>query len=109
MAGLLILHHKKPHAYTEQEIRLLSTIGILVGSEIEIERLEDCNSDLLYQLETRKLVERGKGILQRSLGLSEEEAYLALQRQSRQKKRSMREIAEAIILGDEVKRGSLAS
>jgi len=41
--------------------------------------------------------------LQRDLGLSEEQAYLTLQRQSRQKRRSMKEIAEAMILGDEVK------
>jgi AmiR/NasT family two-component response regulator len=37
------------------------------------------------ELETRKLVARGKGILQRELGLNEHEAFLALQRQSQQK------------------------
>jgi AmiR/NasT family two-component response regulator len=50
-------------------------------------------------------VERAKGILQRDLRLDEEQAYLMLQRQSRQKRRPMKEIAEAIILSDEV-RGS---
>jgi uroporphyrinogen-III synthase len=48
-------------------------------------------------------VERAKGILQRDLGLSEEQAYLALQKQSRQKRKPMKEIAEAIILGEEVR------
>jgi uroporphyrinogen-III synthase len=48
-------------------------------------------------------VERAKGILQRELGLSEEQAYLALQKQSRQKRKAMREIAEAIILSEEVR------
>jgi AmiR/NasT family two-component response regulator len=52
------------------------------------------------------VVERAKGILQRELGLSEEHAYLALQRQSRQKRRPMKEIAEAIVLSDEVKGNS---
>ncbi len=66
-------------------------------------RLEEANSNLSEQLETRKVVERAKGILQRELGLSEEEAYLALQRQSRQKRKAMKEIAEAIVLSDEVK------
>jgi len=56
------------------------------GADIAISRLESQNSDLLMELETRKLVERGKGILQRELGLSEHEAFLALQRQSQQKK-----------------------
>jgi len=49
------------------------------------------------------VVERAKGILQREFKLSEEEAYLALQRQSRQKRIAMKELAEAIILSDEVK------
>jgi len=69
-------------------------------------RLEGENSHLSQQLETRKLVERAKGILQRDLGLTEEQAYLALQRQSRQKRRSMKEVAEAVVLTDEVKRSS---
>jgi uroporphyrinogen-III synthase len=47
----------------------------MAGAEIEVARLETVNSDLSQQLETRKLVERGKGILQRDLGLTEEQAY----------------------------------
>jgi uroporphyrinogen-III synthase len=66
-------------------------------------RLEEVNSNLSLQLATRKIVERAKGILQRELGLNEEQAYLALQRQSRQKRIAMKEIAEAIVLSDEVK------
>jgi AmiR/NasT family two-component response regulator len=55
-------------------------------------------------LEMRKLVERAKGILQRDLGLSEEDAYRLLQRQSRQMRKSMREVAEAVVISDELKR-----
>jgi len=76
-----------------------------VGAEIEMARLEGEVSQLAGQLETRKLVERAKGLLQRDLGLTEEEAYLALQRQSRQRRRTMKEVAEAIVLSEEVKRG----
>jgi len=56
-------------------------------------------------LETRKLVERAKGILQRELRITEEEAYLTIQRQSRQRRKSMKEVAEAIVLSEDVKRG----
>jgi uroporphyrinogen-III synthase len=66
-------------------------------------RLEDANSNLWEQLQTRKVVERAKGILQRDLGLSEEQAYLTLQRQSRQTRKAMKDIAAAIVLSDEVK------
>jgi len=104
--GAINLQHRKPHNHKRKEIRLISAIGFLVGAEIELARMEEVNSNLTDQLQTRKLVERAKGILQRELGLNEEQAYLGLQKQSRQKRKSMREIAEAIILGDEVREDS---
>ena len=73
---------------------------------VELARLETQNSDLSQQLETRKLVERAKGILQRDLGLTEEQAYLSIQRQSRQKRKTMKDIAEAIVLSEEVRNSS---
>jgi len=103
VVGVINLQHSKPHVYRPREIRLISTIGFLVGAEIEMARLEEANSTLTDQLRTRKLVERAKGILQRDMGLNEEQAYLMLQRQSRQKRKPMKEIAEAIILSDEVR------
>jgi uroporphyrinogen-III synthase len=104
--GVINLQHRQRHAYRRREIRMISTIGYLVGAEIELARLEEANSSLAEQLETRKVVERAKGILQRDLGLNEEQAYLALQRQSRQKRRPMKEIAEAIVLSDDVRGNS---
>src|SRR5271170_2063757 len=103
VVGAINLQHRNSHVYKPREIRLISAIGFLVGAEIELARMEEVNSNLTDQLQTRKVVERAKGILQRELGLNEEQAYLALQQQSRQKRKAMREIAEAIILGDEVK------
>jgi len=81
-------------------------IGFLVGAEIEMARLEVENSQLVQKLETRKLMERAKGILQRDLGLDEEQSYLTLQRQARQKRRTLKEIAEAVVLGEEIRKGS---
>jgi signal transduction protein with GAF and PtsI domain len=104
LVGVINLQHREPHIYSQPEIRLISTIGFLVGAEIEMARLEGANSELSEQLGTRKVVERAKGILQRDLQLSEEEAYLTLQRQSRHRKKTMKEVAEAIVLGDEIKR-----
>ncbi len=106
VVGVINLQHKQHHAYRRREIRMISTVGFLVGAEIEMARLEEANSSLAEQLQTRKVVERAKGILQRDLGLSEEQAYLALQRQSRQKRKPMKEIAEAIVLSDDVRGNS---
>jgi uroporphyrinogen-III synthase len=49
-------------------MRLIATAGFLVGAEIELARLEEANSNLSEKLQTRKLVERTKGILPRDLG-----------------------------------------
>jgi signal transduction protein with GAF and PtsI domain len=106
VVGVINLQHRQHHVYRPREIRIISTVGFLVGAEIEMARLEATNNTLAEQLQTRKLVERAKGILQRELGLNEEQAYLALQRQSRQKRKPMKEIAEAILLSDEVKGNS---
>jgi uroporphyrinogen-III synthase len=83
----------------------VATAGFLVGAEIELARLETENSQLSERLETRKVLDRAKGILQRDLGITEEDAYLTIQRQSRQRRRSKREIAEAILLADDLRRG----
>lgn len=109
VVGVINLQHRLPHVYKARQVQLISAVGLLVGAEIEMARLESVNSSLSEQLQTRKVVERAKGILQRDLGLSEEQAYLALQRQSRQKRRPMKEIAEAIVLSDEVKGNSMVS
>lgn len=105
LIAVINLQHRYPHEHSWAEIQLVSTIGFLVGAEIALARLETENSELSERLETRKAVERAKGVLQRDLGLSEEEAYLTIQRQSRQRRRSKREIAEAILLSDDLRRG----
>jgi signal transduction protein with GAF and PtsI domain len=104
IVGVINLQHIQPHVYRQRDIRLITTLGFLVGAEIEMARLETENFALSDQLETRKLVERAKGILQRDLGYDEERAYLALQQQSRQSRKSMKNIAEAVITTDEMKR-----
>ena len=103
LGGIINLQHSQPHVYSLREIKLLSNVGFLVGAEIGIACLENENSELRDHIETRKLVERGKGILQRDLGLTEEQAYLLLRRHSREKRKPMREIAEAIILRHDLK------
>ena len=100
--AVINLQHRHPHEHSWAEIQLIATVGFLVGAEIELARLESENSQLSERLETRKVLDRAKGILQRDLGISEEEAYLTIQRQSRQRRRSKREIAEAILLADDL-------
>jgi K+-sensing histidine kinase KdpD len=90
----------------ERTAELQKMIAELQENERQKEQLVSEKSALSGQLEARKLVERAKGILQREMKIGEEEAYRAMQRQSQQMRKSMKEIAESILLNDELKRGS---
>lgn len=108
LVGVINLQHRKPYHHTEAEVRLLSAVGYLVGAELERARLETENLQLSDRLESRKQIERAKGVLQRDFGLDEEAAYKAMQRESRQRRKSMREIAEAILLNEDLRKSRLA-
>jgi signal transduction protein with GAF and PtsI domain len=108
LVGVINVQHRQSHTHSRRQMQLISMIGFLVGAEIEMARLAGENSQLFEQLQTRKVVERAKGILQRELKLTEEKAYLTLQKQSRQRRKSMKEVAEAIILGEELRRSPAA-
>jgi len=106
LVGVINLQNRIPHEYSKHEITLISTVGFLVGAEIEMARLEKEKVELADRLEIRKIVERAKGILQNDLNISEQEAYAILQRQSQQRRKSMKEIAEAVVLSYAVRQGS---
>jgi hypothetical protein len=74
------------------------------AAEIEMARLEAERSQLSQKLEERKLIDRAKGILRRDFKLSEENAYLTLQSKSRKRGKPMREIAESILLNEDLRR-----
>lgn len=109
--GVINVHHRQPHQHTADEIALLTFVGEQMGGAVsksllaeENARLMEETQEMRRQLETRKLVERAKGILQHRHGLTEEEAYLRLRNESRRLRRPMRELAEAIILAEDLSR-----
>ena len=106
LVGVVNVQHRQPHHYTSWEVQTISMVGFLVGAEIEMARLESENNILSSQLETRKLVDRAKAVLQRDLGVTEEQAYHMIQKESRQRRKNMREIAEAILLSEELRRAA---
>jgi uroporphyrinogen-III synthase len=103
VVGALNLQNCEPYDYRDSEIEMVSMIGFLVGAEIEMAWLDEHNLQLSERLESRTLVERAKGILQRDLGIGEAEAYQKLQRQSQHLRKPMKEIAEAIVLSHAIK------
>jgi signal transduction protein with GAF and PtsI domain len=107
LVGAITLRHWRPRPYRQHELQFLSSIGYMVGAELGLARLERENADLLLELETRNLVERSEGILQLDLGIGAREADLVLQRQSMQKKHSIKDIAQALILNPELRQNVL--
>ena len=87
----------------EPRHRLEDTLEEIVGW-VRDATFVDRGAEMKRQLETRKAVERAKGILQRRQSLTEEEAYLRMRNESRRLRRPMKELAEAIILSEELSR-----
>lgn len=82
----------------ELEYNLIPAIELALTNYQEIVKLEGQIKELKDTLETRKVIERAKGILMETMGISETEAFKRIQRQSMNKRISMRAVAEAIIL-----------
>lgn len=79
---------------------LMPAIALATSRFVEFQTLNKEVSDLRDALETRKVVERAKGILMRRLNLSEEEAFHRMQRRSQNENKKMSEIAGAVIMAD---------
>ena len=76
---------------------LIPAIEIALGRFAEIKAVEAEVSDLTERLESRKAVDRAKGLLQAGLGLSEPEAFRWIQKTAMDLRKSMREVAEGVI------------
>jgi AmiR/NasT family two-component response regulator len=79
---------------------LLPAIEIAMSRYAEINALESEVDDLTERLETRKTVERAKGVLQAARGMTEPEAFRWIQKTSMDKRLSMRAVAESVLAGE---------
>jgi uroporphyrinogen-III synthase len=104
VVGVINLQHRDPYEFKPREIKSIATIGHLVGAAIELARMENEIAELSDKLAMRKTIERAKGIVQSEFGVSEEEAYSIIKKQARSRRKTMKEVAEAILLADELKR-----
>jgi uroporphyrinogen-III synthase len=102
LVGVINLQHRDMHVHSQREIHLVSTLGFLVGPEIELVRLEVEDSKLSELSEAREMVRRAQSILQRDLEIAEHDAIVLLQRESRERRKSMKEIAEAVLIADKI-------
>jgi signal transduction protein with GAF and PtsI domain len=102
--GILNNYTSYPHYFTKTEVDVLTTVANQAAIVIENSELIMKAKTIQDELETRKTVERAKGILMKDYGMSEEEAFRKIQKQSMDLRKSMREIAEAILLINNMKK-----
>jgi AmiR/NasT family two-component response regulator len=86
-----------------RESDLTPAIEVAMARFSEFRALEKEVGDLKQTLETRKLVDRAKGVLMDTQGLTEAEAFRKIQKMSMNKRRPMKDVAEAIILAHQTR------
>jgi uroporphyrinogen-III synthase len=102
VAGVVNVHHREAHEHSPEELEVISFIAEQMGNAVARAQLAEQVERLSDELATRKVVERAKGILMRSRNLTEEQAYLLMRTESRKGRRPMKQLAEAIILVEEL-------
>jgi len=81
---------------------LVPAIEIAISRHVQMRSLADEVADLHERLETRKTIDRAKGILMQALNLSEPEAFSWIQRAAMDRRLTMKQVAEAVISPDAV-------
>ena len=104
VVSVINVQHREP--YRSRRARSSPSLPSDISSApaIELARLENEIAELSDKLAMRKIIERAKGLVQAEFGISEEEAYSIIKKQARSRRKTMKEIGEAILLADELKR-----
>lgn len=100
--GVINCYTSFTHKFTKSEVEVLTTVANQAAIAIENAGLIMKAKIIEDELISRKLVERAKGILMKEQRLSEEEAFRRIQKKSMDLRKSMREIAEAVILASQI-------
>ncbi len=100
--GVLNCFTTKPYKFSVTETNLITTVANQAAVAILNTELMVKTKVIQEELETRKLVERAKEILMRRRSMSGEQAYRWIQKRSMDSRKSIRYVAEAILLSDEL-------
>lgn len=100
--GVINCYTSYPHEFTETEKDILTAVASQAAICIENTELMVKTKVIQEELEVRKLVERAKGVLMKRHGLSEDEAFKRIRKASMDNRKTMREVAEAILLADKM-------
>ncbi len=101
--GVLNCYTSKKHKFSKHELDLLTALANQAALAIENAELDLRARSAEEALSVRKLVERAKDILSQEVNIPPSEAYRLIQKQSMDMRKSMREVAEAIILAKDIR------
>lgn len=96
--GVINCYTSHPHVFSDLQTNVLTTVANQAAVAIEKTELMVQTKVIQEELAARKLIERAKDLLMKRLDLSGEDAYRWLQKRSMNMRRSMREVAEAVLL-----------
>lgn len=102
--GVINSYTQKEHKFSQEEIDILQAIANQAAVAIENTRLDQEILSAKEALETRKIVEKAKGVLMKELNIGEDDAYRKIHKKSMDLRKSMKEVAEAIIMAAEIRR-----
>lgn len=97
LIGVMNVQYRKPHPFSEDEVGLGHLIGQHIAGAIRNAELVEETQTLQEALETRKVVDKAKALLIRR-GMTEDAAHRLIRQKSMDSRKSLREIAEAILL-----------
>ncbi len=100
--GTLNCFTAKPHEFSETEVNLITAVANQAAAAIINTELMVKTKVIQEELETRKLVERAKEILMRRRKMDGNDAFQWIQKRSMDSRKSMRHVAEAILLSEEL-------
>ena len=100
--GVLNCFTCEPHDFSQTEVNLLTAVANQAAVAILNTELMVKTRVIQEELETRKLVDRAKELIMQRMNLNGEAAYRWLQKQSMNSRRSMRQVAEAVLLSSEL-------
>lgn len=103
--GVLNCYTHKIHQFKETEIKILASVANQSAIAIENTRLMEKALESQEELAARKFIERAKGILMKEKNLTEDEAFREMRKTAMDKRKSMKEISEALILSREIEFG----
>jgi signal transduction protein with GAF and PtsI domain len=100
--GVLNCFTAEPHEFSEPEVNLIKAVANQAAVAILNTELMVKTKVIQEELETRKLVERAKEVLMRRRNMTGDQAYRWMQKRSMDSRKSMRNVAEAVLLSDEI-------